>query len=256
MGAPILAVGPRAVRYADLTQPVRVRLSDRISDDAWPGVIVWFGRDVRLVVDDTGERFRVQRRRYAAGGAVSWDNGGGGRAASTLAGAVRRWLPVVPELRAVAAALPPDAREAHPAFVAALDDLAERLALCDLRMGVYCRAVARDGQMRVVVDHSGAVYAVQQCPHGREDEADAVWRVVVSASCVSPLVRWLSVNVFDEPGQRRFGKSLAEVAAHRARAEALFSGLPEVAADGDWEPLPRFDEPFPFYEVGSRLPGY
>lgn len=242
----------RPVRFAQVARPIRLTGGERMSDDDWPGVVAYLGDDVRLVVNRAVTYFRVQGRCLEDSGRVSWVTLRDGRAAQSLAKEVGPLLDRVPELAEVVALLPDDPAAVASAMASASDVFEAALFVADYRSPDYCRVVAQDGQVRVIVDHSGGVYGLQHCP--RDEVERGAWRTMASSQWSAALVRFLGRHAFDPA--RGMGKASDWTRAHvESRARALVAALPARAGDGHWPELPDLHPDLLGRDLPARLRG-
>lgn len=223
-----------------------------MTDDGWPGVIAWIGDGVRLVVSSDATHYRVQNLTEGPDGPM-W-LGRPGRAAATLTKEIKVHLAACPALADVAAVLPEQAGEAFPAFALAVADLEARLRATNCRSASYCRVVAQDTQIRVIVDQAGSVYGLQWIAE-RDWLADVDgWKTLASCEARLPLQAKLADVAFMGGYGKRGGAGWDRMRKSVAlRAEALFEHLPDYAAQGSWPRMPQVFRLGPDYELPARL---
>lgn len=217
-----------------MADPLPLSASVRMSDDDFPGVLCSLGDRVRLVVNASGSRYRVQFLCDGPDGAL-WTSPP--HACASKLTALRDKLGADFPRLVQACDVWPDA----PADC--LPDLrSRRLALLgvfearDVKREDYSRVVRRDGNLRIAVDPDGVRYRLQWISFA-DYEADACdhWHTQFMALAVTDLRQFIHSRVYDPDNG---GWWNPDVSFKSALSDRLCSGLPEYCRDGRWPALP------------------
>lgn len=175
----------------------------------YPGVLRKLDKRLRVVVNPRGTRYALQYRRMTEAGEI-WL----GQPVGSLSALVRREASEVDQLAEKVAGLPEYPSEALPQMKAAHDALLAAYRATDNTREDYGRVIARDGNWRLIVEPCGTLYRLQS------PSRNGQWRSQKVAAALTVLRDWAEWT-FKRP-------------AVKDRIAALFVGLPEKAADGEW----------------------
>lgn len=218
----------------DPAGPVPLPAACRMSDCDYPGTVAQLGPDWRLVVSMDAKRYALQQRVSDAAG-DGW-SAAGGKSPTTPARIVAKYAAMVPGLASIFAALPDDPALAVPGFPARRQVQQSIFAARDVSRAGYARIVAHDGQLRLAVDPDGLAYLVQWVPRAWAESPRAIWKTLARCTSLSDVRAYLVGNVF-QPDARNRARRLSG-ADLLPRWDAFLDGLPELATDGKWLPVP------------------
>jgi len=168
----------------------------RISDDAYPGVLVEISDQERIAVNNDGTRYHFQKRKVDQDGLVLWlGSARSGYRSRTSLIEKNPGLLIYPEV----AAIPADPADA----LASRADLSDgrraflmRILANDETREDYAGTILRDCNMRLALHHEGAEYIVQMCsaPDGRA-QYGTEWRTLRRSRFLSDLSHWVSERI-------------------------------------------------------------
>lgn len=225
LGAAADAEHLRSLEDLEGVQPLNPYV--RMGHDEWPGVLLRFGDDWRLVVNSTGKRYSLQQR-INAGGGSAWD----GPSYATLAKLLEKQSSAVEGLAQACSELPDRPARAMPDLTRAKAALTQVYEATDWRRHDYARVVRQDEQIRIAVCDRGQQYHFQWAI--REDFQSGVcnsWKSLFVTADLSALSEFVSDDLFDTLPHAHRRETW------RGRGLALLDGLPDNCSQGAWSGL-------------------
>lgn len=200
----------------------------RMGHEEWPGVLLRFGEDWRLVVNSVGTRYSLQRG-TGAGDSAAWR----GPSYASLSKLLEKQSLAFEGLALACSSLPDSPARAMPDLTRAKAALTQVYEATDWRRDDYGRVIGKDEQIRIAVCDRGQEYHLQWA--SRDDYFSGVcnkWQSLVVSAHSSALADFIANEFFDT---LPYGRRLE---ALKGSASALLDGLPDNCADGVWIELP------------------
>ena len=211
-----------------MTGPVALDPSARMSDDDWPGVLLYVSEGQRIAVNAKGNRYSLQASGAAPDGSRVWVGRSFARLSSLVAAAAS------PEVAKAASGLPDDPAESRADLQAARSRLLAAFDATDWRRDEYPRAVWQHGNYRVIVTPCGSLYRGQwrhfvETDQGRQQVGPWLNRWAAKTKTeLARLMAWNSIGFDGADG----------LVAPDVFLKAL-DHLPENVTQGEWPDMPQ-----------------